>query len=1720
MSNHTELSAPSISEQYSSSGVRKASKWTLNESACTIRESYKFKHVFAFNICVERCLNPGAFCMQDFADTDTGKMMQKLYLLFIEFGKRCWEAFRFFCDIMQKKTNGCWLAPPCPVIFFAEAVLKDQKKVQSHSIKQNKKVSIQYAAPDAAFEMENVIEFTDITFYICVVDLNLSEEVKQLLQNANENNLVQRNSKTDVSVLKLPSPNVIWADLINEIIQLNEQLGEEAKGSKLVQRMRDLKSHEKHLTLKSKNDLIDAYDTYVGQKQASMFAIQIANTPLESNRNILSATAFFHPLYTLVQSRSKFSIDAQSPIFFHQYQFTVRVHTVTNEDEKLTWTLRFPVRTFVFTISTLDMERTKMVDIELPWNQINDNEKVQAGLAKVLAEYNELSESLNIPQMNITESNGKGSTEIEIDQNGLDFDKKSIDLAKQSMKSILETLQINFALNDKESTFTLTPDINTVNTLQTENYFSPHITKFVNCYTPIEAYSQLCEKSISTLIARLSSKKSSNEIENNVKSPIVIATKLRRMQQTFGLKQFCETCRSEFSDLSPYIQLYYANGLKKLKLYSKAATISHKKKDPELSTMANYELMQYSAHLFFGMNSIPKIRQLLEQFRHSVHYSKLNEIRLNLILCSLEGATGKSYQLHQLKEYSIPGTVVFETYRSDKANAVMARDIGGSVVCMEEMDLSLLVEPKNSNNVKDTERPRQMKEIITSNELHFRVLKMDANGNRTSIVHSVICPTVFFGASNHPLRDMMSPAAYSRWQLCFTDLEGQGDADRVQQYKAYEDMSTNQQMSKKDDIILESQVLQLMMMELEKLIQCRIIEAPTLDAANLFMILFIKELKKSGIDMAKTRDVVRTILLARIKCMIDAIQSTFFFPGGKHYGKEIQPWHFLDLEPLLFVTTQHIVSAIGEQIDLFYDSYESQVLNFFRLEWAYRRTHKTDWTFLRSGDSHTKQIIYNYNYATWEYTTKDFNEFFDKYTKHVTSAINLKDQGYFPLIWKEMPPAFKKCADMSLKEIPSKAIIINTMKEWSKRRHLASMYSKERTLPCVIPTVDPVLKPILIDQQNANICISYDFLMYGNENSHNEMWHRSTKIGEHTIVQKDLTLELNHSTLVDREGVEIAPARKISSQQLPGSRNRHGQRQFSTNSNEKVKTFTNIVENKIFDILSRRGQVAQTLLFDVNKACNHIRNVITIAEEDIRDDIAIIIPNPTAMDAISRKVLSDDSDNVFEDVQCSIVMDIPLDSWAHQKRNKVLGIVPEFVTSEYRRMNLFTDMFQFQQAAIDQTSTTSNANPETKVEYEIVNDASNTKTKKSNKKMNKSNSISNSTDANKELNQKKEHFERLKKSYDLIPMLKNELCYDQLRKPFFMGKPLDLASGASKTNILRNLTSKLKTIYSFLDTEFTVKELTDDEFFEKVVKSQDSTKVEQYKKYRKQLYNLNYHPEKRDFTLIDIQFNPEDYIVEEATETTSPVYHWQSQNIPQSLKNNAMAYKVMANHPMIREMFVNEKFYQKTNGGWYPKEELKKVIEQRTKVDDLINRASRDKQVLHDSLKAKTLTLATNLLSDSTTMSNIYLEMRSLSSQKRKRDDSSQQSQSNMTPQEQFDVSKRHRTYDSSDLHSQDLPNSPPSFIELEMDCNGNVQTKHLNNDLCSTIDIREKTHHVSQSPFSEIVDQPISSASSPPAQSPHSKDQTSDLPKLSMSQQFQQSQSILPSQENTENDS
>ncbi len=118
---------------------------------------------------------------------------------------------------------------------------------------------------------------------------------------------------------------------------------------------------------------------------------------------------------------------------------------------------------------------------------------------------------------------------------------------------------------------------------------------------------------------------------------------------------------------------------------------------------------------------------------------------------------------------------------------------------------------------------------------------------------------------------------------------------------------------------------QLCFYEVERMIFCRALTNVSVHVVSLLAVLLEGEFLRNHLDWPTYRDPRRTIILARNNCISDCLDQLFFMKGAKYEGQEIEPRMFLDLDAMLFVRAEHAVAAFGEQIDLYYDRFESIV---------------------------------------------------------------------------------------------------------------------------------------------------------------------------------------------------------------------------------------------------------------------------------------------------------------------------------------------------------------------------------------------------------------------------------------------------------------------------------------------------------------------------------------------------------------------------------------------------------------------------------------------------------------------------------------------------------------------------------------------------------------------------------------------------------------------------
>ena len=1459
-------------------------KWSIDASLCTIDSKIVgVSHVLPFNINIKRFLKRGGISLASAKPGIEGEFYSILFQLYIEFGKRSFEESQKFIKLCGRV---------CPeqsidydiVSFAAEAILNDKNeytdltfytlfKIPPLSEKMKKYMRQPFLEDDEDEELEEQREL--VAPPNTAVSEAATEATAKTTPTATKKKKKTASSEEDRISL---DPNVIWAKLVEEVIEMHEQKRPTRNVKAIREALKNLKPFEKYKQLKSKDQLSAIYDFYVNRNMASASRANITRVPLEHKTNLLSATSFFS-VPSLAFARSPDCIIEHRPDTLLGKTF---LFDGTN------WTIQFPFRKYVIGISQLEFRNEQLYNRILPHNQIDQRDQTMAALSKILYDFesgsdifkkwkktNEQQNEEDSSPNNLRLVRGKnGRMELVAANSNANVDQ--LDSAKEAFDELLKKMGIYGIMDPNASSFT-TANLERLSGKSLGTYLSPILNNYIYAYTNIEWQVQ----NFKSRFLRLKHMMEMNKTSHPVKSPTTVLYKCRVLTQRFGLREF-SNLRTPQADISDPGKHIYLNGIQ-AGIYDRNIDISYTKVDPSLSQFANWELIKYCETAKVDAISAVLPNMLVSQYRLTAYTPFWDEkLRTNYAIESKKGGTGKSHCLHRLREICIEGTVENETYRSDKSNSTHAKFAGDGIVVFQETDPSLFQDGTNKQKPKgknaDGNRGRAFKDSLDGGEHTYRVCTIDSNGHRKTETHTVRLPTIYFMASNENLRQLMSESGITRWHIAsYADGVSIGD---ILEYKTFENLQGTKEKDLRKRNIAEAQLIQAVMYELWKLIEVRVIEVPSIHVANIMLLMMVNELSRRGIQKAHARDVVRTVLLSRIKCMLDAICTTFFFKGSKYYQKTIELPHLLELERKLFVTDQHVVSAVGEQIDLYVDPSESVVLDCIRAYWlslessqknfryvsVQRKDARGDPLSFSRNDSTTNKGSYaKSNYDNVVHSEKDY----DYMAFHLNGNLArlseelhemaqlLKKQTDYKI---STNPDYKKTAK-DVDKVPSGYSIEAVLNNWLKRSIICHSYMGNKYGVVAPNTSKEKTAKKVAFFDTRYFCINYEFIMGTPKElrkNGKSFWSPEEETEEEEEEEKQEEKEEENKTPTTVAGVDA-------------------------------------VRQVLEKLLKSKGQRPQRLLFDCNSKLGYIRNIIEITAKDIRESEDYLLAiSPLHMDAISIKILADKADYLddFRKAECMLIS-MPLADYALRERNTALCISQEIVDPSFHNIKLFEDEHEGQQQQ-------------------------------------------DNTEA-------------------FVNVIQTDEDYEENGGGYFLGRPLKHNVDFADFSKQKNLDQKINQIWRQLDIKISLEEIANYPNTEES-DTYDKETIKYIKYMKKQLELENTQPHLCEFQ--DEGFNREDFIVKAAEYDKksgemikAPLYHWQCESLPPSLRNNARLYKLFCVSPAIIDDLANQRFYQKTQRNWYPREAIAQVKQSHQSTRDVLTELVKNDKNLSTAIR-------------------------------------------------------------------------------------------------------------------------------------------------------------------------
>jgi hypothetical protein len=455
------------------------------------------------------------------------------------------------------------------------------------------------------------------------------------------------------------------------------------------------------------------------------------------------------------------------------------------------------------------------------------------------------------------------------------------------------------------------------NTTLDPNEFAGYMDFYTSSYQPIICASRNNMNAITELYK---AKNRSGSVLSKTKNPELVVRKLLIMNKIQAFGGYYHTCRTPDADLSPYERAV----LKAISegLYENVI-IRFNKIDKSITAFGSWEIKSYGdLETKFLVANTHREANLIVKYswnRWWVDYG----LHTNAGFISKVGGAGKSFLLDLLKKVLIDGTVEEETDRSEKAEATSERNRNGRAVLMHEINKRLIQEDSKSST---SDRERQFKEIFTSNRNRTRRLMRQEDGTFRQEFTDSECISVYFFCSNLNIYSMMSDAFRSRIHLIYFEERAKINERSIMELKLAEVMLSPAEKGDQARRCKEYHLLDALFMEVERLIFLDVLTDVSMHVAMVILLIMNNRLKQAGMDRAHPRDYVRTLLLSRANCILDALIHTFFLPTSKFYGKPIDPHTFLYLDRRLFCTTEHVIAAIGEQLDQYVDPTEKTII--------------------------------------------------------------------------------------------------------------------------------------------------------------------------------------------------------------------------------------------------------------------------------------------------------------------------------------------------------------------------------------------------------------------------------------------------------------------------------------------------------------------------------------------------------------------------------------------------------------------------------------------------------------------------------------------------------------------------------------------------------------------------------------------------------------------------
>lgn len=515
--------------------------------------------------------------------------------------------------------------------------------------------------------------------------------------------------------------------------------------------------------------------------------------------------------------------------------------------------------------------------------------------------------------------------------------------------------------------------------------------------------------------------------------------------------------------------------------------------------------------------------------------------------------------------------------------------------------------------------------MLSNNKVCAKLLHIDEDGRRSTKITYSECITVFFGSTNSDF-SCMSTAMRRRWHLGHFD-ERFGVNRAIIELELMSLILNDSEKSFRTKLNREHHLLQALVFEVEKLIHCRGLTNVSMHVAMVIILYLSNEMHVNNMPEPNPSMFTRVLILARINCILDAIDNTFFTKGAKFAGKPIEVWMLKHLDRKLYCTAQHVVSALGETIELMIDPSELIVRRC--LKYMHQngdngsRPYRQLRQFVDGPDNAAQRIIDTGTDNSNDYIAAVINN-----APAISASTNFGVKGNNKHAVRT-PPVCKP--DYNYIAFPKKMDKCS-LKVLATR--ISSVADNLDPRPPYRPSSD-VVHDILIAWKQRKI------------DSYN--WAETTPGFPPEEIIDERVKPGSHHLIIDNEQRYHVHTKFI----------------MSCDDSHTPKDF---IQNVIVDLFSRKHQLPQSFCFTPNECDPHIRDMIHVPGEI--NNKMITIPSVVRVTSIERSMLSGVGD--YGDINRTYknyFVDYDLDTWGLMRRNETLYINTQRVDPDILKQN-------------------------------------------------------------------------------------------------------------------------------------------------------------------------------------------------------------------------------------------------------------------------------------------------------------------------------------------------------------------------------------------------------------------------------------------------------------------